>query len=319
MKYECKHYTQIKVKKYKDPNKDGNQLVGFLREDEKRSDNLYLFEDAQEVTCEENQLVCNHNNSLSLLTYAALNRKEIYLGSSFESRIDINQIDSKVIEKSEAFFSGKNIKLPKNTALDSKYRSFEEWSSTKETTHISPWIYAAFQGIFGEETVGTTELHIPLPGEKRPARLDVVTLIKSKNCLFIFEAKTSIQSAQEEARFTEQVPRYSQASKETLRCFPGFSSETILIVGGNENDHLPSSSNGSISPSNAGKDFLKKCSDNNVKFVTANALWQLLVLNIISNGSGDFVLKTFTELSENYQGLTSAGFISKSNYKINTL
>lgn len=291
----------------------GNQLKGFLENVVRRTGPQYLFEGAQELIVSGNELVSNPEHSLSLLVYSGLNPDTVLLGPEYESELVTKARKQKYTPDPNSFFQGSNLVLPRNAALDSQYKSFEHWTGVNEVKHISLWLLAALRSMYGLDLHSSLEVEIPLPGEARPGRLDVVA--KWTNKLVCLEAKTSIADAIKDGRFVEQIPKYRKQIVETCHelGLDTLESSVLLAPGGSESDLKCRDSELRASP--IGQKFLEVCSKNEIKFITANAVWQMVVCELVAENS-PYELTSAIEKLENSThllGLTSAGFVSKNS------
>lgn len=288
----------------------GNQLKGFLGNAVRMSRPRYLFDGAQELSVINDQLVASSEHSLTLLVYAGLQPERVGLGNSFESVLVNEVLDSLPVPNPAQFFQGSNLVLPRNDALDSQYRSFEHWTQVNEVNHVSLWLLAAIRSLFGADLPSALEVEIPLPGEARPGRLDVVA--RHGNQLVCLEAKTSIADAVKDRRFVEQVPKYRKEILQT--CVELGLDEMVptvlLVTGGSEADLR--CSDGSLATTPVGQKLLEICAQHGIKFITANAVWQILAAKLASKG-GEWDLSSAIEhldTSPNLIGLTTAGFVN---------
>jgi hypothetical protein len=71
--------------------------------------------------------------------------------------------------------------------------------------------------------------------------------------------------------------------------------------------------NGSLVTSAIGEKLIRICERHEIKFVTANAIWQILATNLIRPASPIDLVAVLSRLetAENFVGLTSAGYITK--------
>jgi hypothetical protein len=300
---------EIDVTTYKSDG--GNQLKGFLENLVRRTGPQYLFDGAQELIVSSNALDANPEHSLTLLVYAGLNPDVIKLGTKFESSLGAKEGSQKYMPDPSTFFQGSNLVLPKNSALDSQFKSFEHWTSVNEVKHISLWLLAALRSMYGRDLPSALEVEIPLPGEARPGRLDVVA--KRADKLLCFEAKTSISDAIKERRFVEQVPKYRKQIVQTCNelNLDNIVSSVLLAPGGSESDLK--CIDGELKPSPIGRKLLAVCSQYGIKFITANAIWQMLACHLAAENSPSELMSAIEKLekSPNLLGLTSAGFVSE--------
>ena len=289
----------------------GSQLRGFLLREIRKEVPQFLFDGSKELTVADNKLKSNPGHSLALLVYAALSPEKITLGGNYQSLLS-NEIASQThTPDPSSFFKGSNVQLPRNTALDSAFRSFELWTATNEVKHVSMWLIAAIRGLLGSSIPSALEVEIPLPGEPRPGRLDVVALVNGR--VVCFEAKTSISDAIKDRRFVEQVPKYKKEISNTATelGLAGASPLIFLATGGSEEDLR--CTNGTLSASPVGEKLIRICERHELKFVTANAIWQILAKSLIQpEGSIDLTsVLSHLDTVESFVGLTSAGFITK--------
>lgn len=291
----------------------GNQLKGFLENLVHRTGPQYLFDGAQELVVEGNELVANPDHSLSLLVYSGLNRGAVHLGPAFESALGANVPNQKYTPDPATFFQGSNLVLPKNSGLASQFNSFEHWTGVNEVKHISLWLLAALRSMYGVDLASALEVKIPLPGEARPGRLDVVAKWAEK--LVCFEAKTSISDAIKDRRFVEQVPKYRTQIVQTCHelGLETIDSSVLLAPGGSESDLK--GQDGELKTSPIGRKLLEVCSKYGIKFITANALWQMVVCDLTVENSPYELMTAIDKLenSPNLLGLTSAGFVSQNS------
>jgi hypothetical protein len=289
----------------------GNQLKGFLDNSVRMTRSRFLFDGAQELSVVNDDLVASPEYSLALLVYAGLHPNSVKLGSSFESLLEGQAPDLLQVPSPVNFFQGNNLVLPKNKALDSHFRSFEHWTQVNEVNHISLWLLAALRSLFGKDLPSTLEVEIPLPGEARPGRLDV--LARRGNQLICLEAKTSIGDAVKDRRFVEQVPKYK---REILKTCEGLGLDdlaptVVLATGGSESDLR--STDGLLRPTAVGHKFLTICVENEITFITANAIWQLLAAKLTAKDVRQDLASALEmlEKSPNLIGLTTAGFVNR--------
>lgn len=291
---------------------DGSQFKGFLLDQLKSESPAFLFDGAQELKVDDEKLVAEPARSTSLLVYAALNQGVVFIGENYESTLEAGRARSKFVPDPNFFFRGTNIELPKNNALSSKYRSFEEWTAVNEVKHVSLWLLAALRGIYGPKLQSALEVHIPLPGEKRPGRLDVVARLKEH--ILCLEAKTSIVDAVRDLRFVEQVPKYTDEILKTVATTELGSDEAtpliFLVTGGTEYDLGCHDGHLRLSP--VGERFIEMCIRNKVRFLTANSVWQLLAKKLTQPDSGldTTHLLHYLATAPDVVGLSSAGFVT---------
>ena len=290
--------------------KEGSQLQGFLEGLVKREVPHYLFDGAREITVLDDIPIANIEHSLSLLVYAGLNPSTVSLGSNFESVLPgVNQ-HANLLKHVSAFFKGNTLTTPKNSAIDAQFKSFDDWTSVNEVKHISLWLLAALRSLHGHSLQSSLEVEIPLPGERRPGRLDVIA--KNRHNIICFEAKTSISDAVKDLRFIEQVPKYkTEITNTAIKLGLKVPDPLIfLAVGGNEKDIKCRDYTVNVSPT--GVKLLDLCATNGIKFVTAGAVWQAVAIKLVSPSANFDFESLLIELSQNdsYVGLLSSGLIT---------
>jgi hypothetical protein len=301
----------IEVTTYK--SEGGNQLKGFLANKSLRTGPQYLFDGAKELDVSNNELRANPGHSLALLVYAGLNPNLVKIGASFESVLSEAKVTSKYTLEPNTFFQGTNLVLPRNSALDAQFKSFEHWTSVNEVKHVSIWLLATIRSLYGVQLPSTLEVEIPLPGEARSGRLDVVA--KLSDTLLCLEAKTTIADAIKDGRFVEQIPKYRQEIAKTFQDLQHESedAEVFLVTGGSESDLK--CADGVLTVTPIGQRLIDACSQHGIKFVTANAFWQTLAAKLVKEDSSFDLMSALTKMknSSNFVGLTSAGFVSKNS------
>jgi Holliday junction resolvase len=171
-------------------------------------------------------------------------------------------------------------------------------------------LLAAVRGLYSNSVRSGLEIKVPIPGESRPGRLDVVAL--HEHSLICFEAKTSLSEAIKDRRFIEQVPKYRKEIKSALAAAGLANTDPLIFLaaGGSESDLK--AKDYKLNPSAVGKKLLEVCDSHQIKFVTANSIWQLLAIRLIAPERAlelDQVLKTL-EVTESFLGLTSAGYVT---------
>lgn len=306
---DWKDILNIPVSIYQKP--DGNQLLGFLENRLKKSSPHFLFDGASELKVVDGELFESHDESLALLVYAGLNPGKIALGKNFSSALKTNsEILSELRLHADKFFKGTNLVLPKNRSLISQFSSFEQWSGVNEVTHISLWLLTALEVVMGRQLRVSLEVEIPLPGEPRPGRLDVVAELGTG--VLILEAKTSSGDAVKDRRFVEQIPKYRKAISEAVIASgsPSNSTSILLALGGNELDFLAENSELRVTPT--GEKLIELCNRHKIRFVTANAIWQFVALKVLGSKREIDAASVLLDLGSRHDfvGLTSGGFIS---------
>jgi hypothetical protein len=309
---------QIKIPKYKKI--DGSQFLGFLEDRLDSFRSQFLYSGAKELQLQQGIITPLPSHSLSLLTYAGLHPDLFTLGSQLETVHVDGGSQNSLAEFSKGIFCGNTVKIPSNSSMDATYpKNFEIWNARDEVNHLSIWIFAAMRILLGDQARSSLEVGLPLIGEDRPGRLDFVTAVDSD--LIIFEAKRSIRAAVSDPRLLEQIPKYKREIEGVLGvgCYDGLESDVFLVLGGDERDLASVSFHPEFSA--VGENLIAYCTEYNIKFVTANAIWQLVLLMITTNHSRFNVRRLLTVLSaeQDLVGLTSAGFIASDRTLINPL
>lgn len=290
---------------------EGSQLRGFLKGQVKKEVPHFLFEGAKELIVSDEVPLANPSYSLSLLVYAGLSPAQVSLGEKFESVLPKSNHHAALLASVETFFRGNSLQLPKNNALDAQFKSFDQWTAVNEVKHISLWLLAALRSLYGQSLPSSLEVEIPLPGEARPGRLDVVA--KPSENIICFEAKTSISDAIKDRRFIEQVPKYRGEIALTAEKLGLVSKEPLiyLATGGNETDIK--SRDFQVQTTPVGMKLLEICETHNIKFITANAVWQILAMKLVSPEKYLDLETILVRLNEtkDFLGLSSGGFIRK--------
>jgi hypothetical protein len=269
-----------------------------------------LGNDFHELDMIEGDLVSNPHASLAIGIYVALDSsKTLSLGDNFETQINAPQSTMTLAEVSK-FFRGDSYTLPRNLEIGAKFRNFEDWTSVSEEKHLSLWLYALLSYLLPRSIQIGKEVDIPLKGYPRPGRLDACGIYKDK--LLNLEAKISIKDAVKDQRYRSQIPEYNRAIATTIlkSSRPELMFSNFLVVGASEFDLRVESD--TLHSTVLGKEFLKQCRNSEIKFITSNALWCLL-MGILA-GAYDFEeVRDFLFFSlddDEILGLTSAGTIS---------
>lgn len=298
---------------------ESSQLIGLLCSNFEKGITPHLaVQDVEEVYLEgDPPVLLPTDDQISSLVLAGLNRGSLHLGPNFEYVVGQSGHSELAILKSQGFFNGENLTLAKNPKIGASYSGFEAWTAVSETHHISPWCAVSLNLIFNQHDASCLEVKLPpsanlaIDGSNkaREPRLDVVLL--SDNSLLSFECKTSITAALADSRFRVQVPRYrDEIERAKSAVGETISSLLFLVVGGSESELQANA--GVLTPTTRGKRFIAQCSDARIKFLTANALWQLLAQKLLEQTTPEQIMDLLDRLSResSLTGLTSAGFVS---------
>lgn len=210
---------------------------------------------------------------------------------------------NKVLEKA---FKLAPIKSPAVVrGLNHKYKTLDNFTSVDETSNIQPWAAGLLYNSCSKPCrIG---MEIPVFNNKydRNGRLDIGVILKDS--LIAIESKISLDDALKDERFVEQYSKYTEEIKKYTNKFV-----YLTLFGGKETDLYPiTSPYCSGFTGNKTKRFYKMIIDNNIKFISASALWCLCVNNIVNKDDHcDKVLQNLFSDSTCI-GLVSAGKIVK--------
>jgi NAD-dependent dihydropyrimidine dehydrogenase PreA subunit len=173
------------------------------------------------------------------------------------------------------------------------YKSFENFTSVKETDNISIWAANIFD--YFCESDGRVGLEIPLSikGRDRDGRLDVCFF--KNDFLLIVEAKVTLKKMMEEGRYLPQLISYQEELDLLGKSINNIKLNKLLLIGGDDTDLLPDSHPDCTSISgDLSKIFYKSIVSNNIRFITARGLLSLS-MRAISDMKFDLVhfLKEF--------------------------
>ena len=223
-----------------------------------------------------------------------------------------NDYFSKISKES---FNGKPISAPKviTDLRKHPYDSLKSFTSTNETSNIQPWA----AGLLGKMSSNNSRVSMEIPvfntDYPRNGRLDIGVMVNNR--LLVVESKTSLDDALKDERFLEQQVKYTNEIDKITSDYL-----YLTLFGGEEKDLFPPNSrycSGKI----GGKSqrFYEMAVDNNIKFVTANALWCLCCryLEVGSEYCWDSILKKIFNDAECI-GIISAGKVlnNNSDYRI---
>lgn len=154
------------------------------------------------------------------------------------------------------------------------YKSFEAFTSVKETDNISIW--AANLLDFFVESDGRVGIEIPLSinGRDRDGRLDVCFF--KDDFLLVIESKVTLKKMMEERRYLSQLISYQEELDLLKRTSKSISFNKLLLIGGDDTDLLPDNHPDCTGfAGNLSKLFYKSVIDNQIKFITAKGLLSL--------------------------------------------
>ena len=229
-----------------------------------------------------------------------------------------NRIKKETLDK---LFNGEFIKLPqiRLSQFKVKYNSFSAFTSVNETKNISVWGANCLKFLSGSSNTKIgLEIGMQIQSRDRGARLDICVL--NNNLLFVAEAKVNFSKMVAENRYLSQMIAYEDEIKANLvKSKENIKHLKFLLIGGNESDLLPT--NHPLCTSNVGNQsfiFYKNCIDNDIFFISANALLSLGLRKLFGCNTISFEkIAQNIFLNENV-GFLSSGLVSK-NYEVKKL
>ncbi len=192
---------------------------------------------------------------------------------------------------SKSIFNLRAVKLPYFNIVDSeieKFYRFEEYTKRDEVNNIALWILSAINYCSDSKLRLGKELEINQENNPRDGRLDVVAVRDLKT--LVIETKTDTRTLLNENRFTIQINAYtSECLKYTQEYIKSNELLVLLAIGGEETDIYPIDHEDCVTGivGNISKIFYEKVAENNIKFVSANALWSIVTYKYITNKSID--------------------------------
>lgn len=214
-------------------------------------------------------------------------------------------------------FKGRIVSLPHFNIIEQdieKYERFEEFTKRDEVNNIALWFLAAIKYLSSSpDLLLGKELEIIQSENPRDGRLDDVA-IKEKTALVV-ETKTDLRSALVENRFLYQIPNYTKECLKLMNEYrKGGVTHVMLGIGGEETNIFPPG-HPDCTTGNVGdmsKIFYDKLLEKNIRFISANALWCLVVYKLITNKKidlVDFISSVFSNKSS--IGLLSGGVVER--------
>ena len=282
--------SEISIPKYSNQPKN-KKFLNFLKNDTVEEEHwLSCNKELEALQVTENAISINSKKCIGCLNCLIGNSKFSIINNDAKKRLGLDLFENdlsiiKKIEKQEDIFSGTRIELPFYSTLDRKYASFEKFTATSEVGHIALWGLSALKFLSSNKNsrVGR-EIEIYQTKNPRDGRLDICIINNSQ--VLIVETKTDFSSMVTENRYREQIPKYQYECKKMIDEFSKQTSKNIdlqvlLLVGGNETDLYPPTHQDCTS--NVGQrseKFYADLSKFNIKFISANSLW-ILILNAI--------------------------------------
>ncbi|MBR1941254.1 MAG: hypothetical protein IJ845_07985 [Bacteroidaceae bacterium] len=224
---------------------------------------------------------------------------------------DISQeeIEGLSIEVSK-LFKGEFIHLPKVplSQLSIKYKSFEDFTSVKETENIAVWTANALKFLSSSmEPRVALEVGLQISQRDRGGRLDVTLLNIKDKYLFVAETKVDFIHMIREGRYESQMIAY-ETELSQVPC--NVKRAKFLVIGGKESDLLPTNIIGSTAGPR-GKQFYDVLNEHSLFFFSANSLLALGLMRLyvsIKSYSLENLYKIMVD--KRYVGVLSSGVIT---------
>jgi len=217
--------------------------------------------------------------------------------------------DDFINKYSKESFQGKPVTMPTaKKSLKNPIKNLEEFTGVDETSNIQPWTSGIINHMCSTSNRVGMEVPIYNNDYDRNGRLDVCSMTSDK--LLAIETKISLDDALKDERFIEQHYKYTTEIEKSITDY-----YYITLFGGKETDLYPPTSpycTGKIGSKS--ERFYEIVTTNNIKFISANALW-CLCCRYLEHGdkySWDiFISKLFSE--SHCIGLLSAGKVVNRN------
>lgn len=207
---------------------------------------------------------------------------------------------------SKTIFKLTPIKSPSvDRGVNQPYKSLESFTAVAETSNIQPWAAGLLSCSCTKGCRVTMELPVFNDKYDRNGRLDIGVL--ANNIFIAIESKTSLDDALKDERFIEQHAKYTNEIKKYTNKYI-----YLTLIGGKETDLYPI--NNKYCTGNIGdksKRFYEMIIQNNIKFISANALWGLYIKYIMDKNQvcEKIIYDIFSD--KNCIGLVSAGKIMR--------
>ncbi len=208
-------------------------------------------------------------------------------------------------------FKGDFIRLPKVplSQLALKYKSFEDFTSVKETENIAVWTANAMKFLSSSmEPRVALEVGLQIIQRDRGGRLDVTLLNVKDKYLFVAETKVDFAHMMGEGRYESQMVAYETELRQVSE---NIKRAKFLVIGGKESDLLPPGILGSTSGPR-GKLFYDVLREHGLFFFSANALLALGLMKLyisIKSYSLENLYKIMVD--KKFFGILSSGVITQ--------
>lgn len=239
------------------------------------------------------------------------------LCSDFKSDYE-NRLEQETLDK---LFNGVFIRLPKIrlAQFKVKYKSFSDFTSVDETKNISIWGANSlkFLSKSSNPQLGL-EIGMNIKSRDRGGRLDICLL--NKGLLLVAEAKVSFSKMMNENRYLSQMIAYEEEILSTLeKNNSDIKHYKFLLIGGDESDLLPQTHpNCTSKVGDQSRIFYNNCLDNNIFFISANAILSLGIKKVFFGDNYSIENLTSNIFSSENIGLLSCGVIKK-NMEVKSL
>jgi hypothetical protein len=285
-----------------------SKFANFLANNVSRMIRFSLLDDISEVEWNHPNIIMHPEKGIGYGLFVAHHPDSIFsLDENFSTRIgNVNALG--LIHKTDLFFRGKRVLLPKNLNIDTTYKNFEDYTSVSEENHLSRWACVVLKFLSSAESRIGKEIQLLEENNLRDGRLDVCAITDNK--LLILEAKVGIQAALEDNRFRYRIPSYFSESAKIIKASNNpVEHMIVLLVGGSELSLFPPGhSDHQASAYQLGSSFLTRCLDSDVRIITANFLWCCLMKSLVTGSLITWDKDLWGELSKpDTLGLTSAG------------
>jgi hypothetical protein len=250
----------------------------------------------------------------NMLAGASLSTKSFINPLSFfiPSEERVPSLDKKAFLKS--LFSTRKVDVPAFKILDpavERFGRFEDFTNTDEVNHIALWLLGAFSYLSKSDLRLGKELEVYQEGNPRNGRLDDVVIRDATT--IVVETKKNLRYLLGENRLEFQIRDYKTECLRLMRKYLQSEELTVLLgIGGEETDVFPPGhpdcTTGQVG--NVASTFYEKILSNNIKFITANAVWSLVAYQFISARPLDLfglLRKTFSR--QDVYGLLSGGIV----------
>jgi len=217
--------------------------------------------------------------------------------------------ENAISQWAETAFCGTPVRVPvAKKALKAKYRNLESFTAVDETTNIQPWAVGIVNHACSCENRVSMEVPVFNNAYSRNGRLDICSI--TEDWLITMESKTTLDDALGDERFVEQHEKYTVEIEKATQDYV-----YLTLVGGKETDVFPVGNpycTGNIG--DKAKRFYRILIDNDIKFITANALW-CIACKYLTYGNAfawdNFITEVFSD--PECVGLLSAGKVMYRN------